>query len=104
MVMPVLPFEKTFAASPDRLTLPRRRTFNARDKLRILAEFDAARGTPGGVGAVMRREGLYSSALSDWRRQPDAGTINALSPVPRGHKVAPTNSLAAAHACGARGF
>ena len=54
-------------ASPELVTRPRRRTFKARDKLRILAEVEAARGTLGGVGAVMRREGLYSSALSDWR-------------------------------------
>jgi hypothetical protein len=80
------------------LTLPRRRTFKARDKLRILAEIDAARGTPGGVGAVMRREGLYSSALSDWRRQRDAGAFEALSPVARGPKTAPPNPLAADHA------
>ena len=117
MVMPVLPYEKTLAASgpaaeegrrptiiagPDaaspELTLPRRRTFKARDKLRILAEVDAARGTPGGVGAVMRREGLYSSALSDWRRQRDAGAFEALGPVARGPKVAPANPLAAEHA------
>ena len=86
------------AASPELLTLPRRRTFKARDKLRILVEVDAARGTPGGVGAVMRREGLYSSALSDWRRQRDAGAFEALSPVVRGPKVAPANPLAAEHA------
>ena len=118
MVMPVLTDEKTLAASgpaaeegrrptivagpdaasPELLTLPRRRTFKARDKLRILAEVDAARGTPGGVGAVMRREGLYSSALSDWRRQRDAGAFDALSPVARGPKVAPPNPLAAEHA------
>jgi transposase-like protein len=66
--------------------------------LRILAEVDAARGTLGGVGAVMRREGLYSSALSDWRRQRDAGAFDALSPVARGPKVAPPNPLAAEHA------
>ena len=53
MVMPGLPFEKTFSASRELLTLPFRRTFNARDKLSILAEVDASRGTPGGVGAVM---------------------------------------------------
>ena len=86
------------AASPELLTHPRRRTFKARDKLRILAEVDAARGTPGGVGAVMRREGLYSSALSDWRRQRDAGAFEALSPVARGPKIAPPNPLAADHA------
>ena len=86
------------AASPELLTRPHRRTFKARDKLRILAEVDAARGTPGGVGAVMRREGLYSSALSDWRRQRDAGAFEALRPVARGPKIAPPNPLATEHA------
>ena len=86
------------AASPELLALPRRRTFKARDKLRILAEIDAARDTPGGISAVLRREGLYSSAISDWRRQRDAGAFAALSPVARGPKTAPVNPLAADHA------
>jgi transposase len=86
------------AASPELLTRPLRRSFSARDKLRILAEVDAAKGVPGGIGAVMRREGLYSSALSDWRRQRDAGAFEALSPVARGPKTAPPNPLAADHA------
>ena len=43
------------AASPELLTRPHRRTFTARDKLRILAEIDTARATPGGIGAVLRR-------------------------------------------------
>jgi len=43
----------------------------------------------------MRREGLYSSALSDWRRQRDAGAFEALSPAKRGPKVAEPNPLAA---------
>ena len=68
------------------------------DKLRILAEVDGARDTPGGVGAVLRREGLYSSALSDWRRQREAGALAALGPVARGPKTAPLNPLAADHA------
>ena len=80
------------------MTRPRRRNFKARDKLRILAEVDAARGTPGGIGAVMRREGLYSSALSDWRQQRDAGAFAGLKPVARGPKTAPPNPLAADHA------
>ena len=46
----------------------------------------------------MRREGLYSSALTDWRRQRDAGAFEALSPVARGPKVAAPNPLAAEHA------
>ena len=57
------------AASPELLDRPRRRTFTAKDKLRILDEVDRAAGVAGGIGAIMRREGLYSSALTDWRRQ-----------------------------------
>jgi transposase-like protein len=72
---------------------PRRRTFTAQDKLRILAEIDRAAGT-GGIGAILRREGLYSSALSDWRRQRDAGSLGALTPSKRGPKPPPPNPLA----------
>ena len=86
------------AASPELLDRPRRRTFTAKDKLRILGEVDRAAGVPGGIGAIMRREGLYSSALTDWRRQRDAGAFEALSPVKRGPKIAAPNPLAAEHA------
>jgi transposase len=86
------------ATSPELLDRPRRRTFTAQDKLRILGEVDRAAGTPGAIGAIMRREGLYSSALSDWRRQRDAGAYGALSPVKRGPKLTPPNPLAAEHA------
>ena len=72
---------------------PRRRTFTAQDKLRILGDVDRAAGT-GGIGAILRREGLYSSALSDWRRQRDAGTLGALTPSKRGPKPPPSNPLA----------
>src|ERR1035441_43025 len=85
------------AASPELLDRPRRRTFTAKDKLRILGEVDRAAGAPGGIGAIMRREGLYSSALTDWRRQRDAGAFEALSPVKRGPKIAGPNPLAAEH-------
>ena len=74
---------------------PRRRTFTAQDKLRILGEVDRAAGVPGAVGAIVRREGLYSSALSDWRRQRAAGAFDALSPAKRGPKTAEPNPLAA---------
>ena len=67
------------AASPELLDRPRRCTFTAQDKLRILAEVDRAAGVPGAVGAIVRREGLYSSALSDWRRQRAAGAFDAPS-------------------------
>jgi transposase-like protein len=76
------------------LTRPRRRTFTARDKLRILAATDQAAGT-GDIGAILRREGVYSSTLSDWRRQRDAGAFGALTPARRGPKAAEPNPLAA---------
>ncbi len=85
-------------ASPELFDRPRRRTFTAKDKLRILGEVERAAGVPGGVGKIMRREGIYSSALTDWRRQRDAGAFEALSPVKRGPKVAGPNPLAAEHA------
>jgi transposase-like protein len=47
--------------------IPKRRTFTAKFKLRILDETDPALDTSG-VTAILRREGLYSSALTDWRR------------------------------------
>ena len=72
---------------------PQRRTFTAADKLRILAATDRALET-GGVGAVLRREGVYSSTLCDWRRQRDAGSLGALTPSRRGPKVSEANPLA----------
>jgi hypothetical protein len=55
-------------ALPLVLGRPQRRTFSATAKLRILEETDRAADT-GGIAAILRREGLYSSALTDWRRQ-----------------------------------
>ena len=66
------------AAAPELSARPRRRTFTAKDKLRILADADRAAET-GGIGAILRREGIYSSALTDWRRQRDAGAFSALN-------------------------
>ena len=83
------------SASPELIARPLRRVFTAQDKLRILAEVDRAAGIPGAVGAIVRREGLYSSALSDWRRHRDAGAYEALSPVKRGPKASEPNPLAA---------
>jgi len=85
------------AASPELMDRPRRRrTFTAADKVRILAETD--RAGSGGCGAILRREGLYSSALSDWRRQRDAGAYEALKAVKRGPKRAPAHPFAAENA------
>jgi transposase len=81
------------SASPELSARPRRRTFTAKDKLRILAETDRVT-EPGGIGSILRREGLYSSALTDWRRQRDAGAYAAMVPAKRGPKTAEANPLA----------
>lgn len=62
-----------------------RRRFTAEYKQRILAEADRAKSS-GGVGALLRREGLYSSLLTTWRREREAGVRRALSPRKRGPK------------------
>lgn len=73
------------ATSPER---PKRRTFVAKYKLRILQETDEAlaTGEEGGVGEVLRREGLYSSHLTTWRRERDEGQLAGLTPKKRGRK------------------
>jgi transposase-like protein len=80
------------APSPELSDRPRRRTFTARTKLRVLAEVDGATGA-GGIGAILRREGLYSSALTEWRRQRDSGALGGLAPAKRGPKSAAPNPL-----------
>ena len=60
---------------------PRRRSFTARYKLDVLTEYDAA--TPAERGVLLRREGLYSSHLSEWRKAHDSGALAGLSPAPR---------------------
>lgn len=73
---------------------PERRSFTAKYKLRIPDETDRAADT-GGVTGILRREGLYSSALTDWRRARAAGTPGALQPRSRGPQKAPVNPLRA---------
>ena len=63
----------------------KRRTFTADYKQRILAEADQAKGS-GGIGALLRREGLYSSVLTNWRRERAAGVRQSLAPQKRGPK------------------
>lgn len=72
-------------ASPEK---PRRRTFTAEYKRRIVREADAAlaSGNEGTVGELLRREGLYSSHLTAWRRERDAGELAGLTPRRRGRK------------------
>ena len=74
------------------LTQPRRRRFSIDYKLRVLAEADAST-IPGQIAALLRREGLYSSNLSAWRQQRDAGQLSALSPLKPGPKPKDRNPL-----------
>ena len=71
---------------PERLERARRRQFTVGYKLRILTEADAAR-TTGEIGALLRREGLYSSHLAAWRRQREEGILHALAPRRRGRRM-----------------
>ncbi|OGP65236.1 MAG: hypothetical protein A2169_13605 [Deltaproteobacteria bacterium RBG_13_47_9] len=70
-----------------------RRKFTADYKLRILNEAEGCK-QPGQCGALLRREGLYSSHLTTWRRQAERGTLRALSPRKRGPKAQQPNPLA----------
>jgi transposase len=61
---------------------PRRRQFSAEYKLGILDEYDRLTD-PGAKGALLRREGLYSSHIVEWRRARDTGALKELAPKPR---------------------
>jgi transposase len=63
----------------------KRRRFAAEYKRRILREAAACKER-GELGALLRREGLYSSHLSEWRKQAERGELAGLTPVPRGPK------------------
>jgi len=67
---------------PELVERPRRRTFTAAYKLKVLRETETCT-KPGEIGALLRREGLYTSHLSAWRKQRDEGALKALSK-PRG--------------------
>jgi transposase-like protein len=75
---------------PEVVANAKRRTFTAEYKLRILAEADAAASQPGAIGALQRREGLYSSHLVTWRRERQAGILKGLTPHKRGPKSKPS--------------
>jgi transposase len=70
----------------------KRRTFTAEYKRRIVEEADAC--DRGDLGALLRREGLYSSHLVEWRRARDAGALAGLTPSKRGPKAKPIDPLA----------
>lgn len=74
------------APDPEVPAGPRRRVFGPEYRLRILREADGCKG-PGEVGALLRREGLYSSHLTLWRRQREAGALSGMRARKRGPKA-----------------
>ena len=78
---------------PEVLEAKPRRRFTAKYKLSILAEVDACT-KPGEIGALLRREGLYSSNIRTWQRQLQDSALKGLSPNMRGRKKHEVNPLA----------
>ena len=73
------------APDPEVVEKAGRRRFTAKYKLGVLEEAD--RCEAGEIGALLRRKGLYSSHLTTWRRQREAGALAALTPRQRGRKL-----------------
>lgn len=65
-------------ADPEVIAKAKRRSFSAAYKTKILAEVDAAAGS-GNIGEILRREGIYSSTLTGWRKERDAAIHSAFS-------------------------
>jgi len=86
MVLPLAAVSPMMDA-PGMPELPTRRRFTTAHKLNILAAA-AACTTPGAIGALLRREGLYSSHLANWRKAEAAGTLSG-PPVRRGPTPVP---------------
>ena len=72
--------------STEVLSKATRRRFTAKYKLRILREVDACT-EPGEISALLRREGLYSSHLTTWRKAGERGELAGLAPKKRGRKA-----------------
>lgn len=73
--------------APDQTEVRRaRRSWSATYKVRILDQIEDAKrgGEPGAVGEILRRENLYSSLITDWRKQRDDGALEGLKAAPKG--------------------
>jgi transposase-like protein len=77
---------------PEVVEFPTKRRFSAEYKMRIIAEADACK-SPGEVGALLRREGLYDSHLYRWRKKQREGALGALAPGKRGPEPDPAAPL-----------
>ena len=84
------------ASNPELVERAQRRRFTSAYKLAIVREADSLAEQPGEIGALLRREGLYSSHLTKWRRLRDEGALEALSR-PRGRKPAPALEVENTH-------
>ena len=92
MKMGVMEGVESSSSEVEVMAKPTRRRYTAEYKLRVLREAEACKGR-GEIGALLRREGLYSSNLTQWRKQRERGELEGLSrkrgPLPKGK-----NSLA----------
>ena len=84
---------ETSVPDPEVVPMAERRRFTAEYKLRILEEAEQCT-EPGEIGALLRREGIYSSYLSRWRRARERGSLNGLRPQKRGRKPSADPKLA----------
>lgn len=89
----VVPLKEKGRPDPGVPAKAQRRRFSARYKKKILDEADACKGKHGAMGALLRREGLYSSHLTTWRKQREKGELGGLAPKKRGRKAKPINPL-----------
>ena len=88
-----IPVAAAAPADPEVESKAKRRQYSAAYKRHILDEAD--RGSAGTIAGLLRREGLYSSHLTTWRRQRESGEIAGLQPRKRGKKAIPRNPLTA---------
>jgi transposase len=89
---PVAEAKAATRPDPEVAEKPVRRKFSAGYKLHILDLADECTES-GSLGKLLRKEGLYSSTLSDWRRQREQGILRGLSPTKRGPKAPEPNPL-----------
>lgn len=85
--------ESATGTDPEVLEKASRRRFTAKYKISILEQVDQCK-EPKQIGALLRREGLYSSNLTTWRRQRESGALEALAPRKRGRKAKPRDERA----------
>jgi transposase-like protein len=81
---------RAMAPDPEVPARPQRRRFTAEYRLRILKDADACK-KPGDLGALLRREGLYSSLLTNWRRQREDGALREMQGRRRGPTPRPVD-------------